>query len=289
MSSTNRQQALEAVLFVADEPLDEATLSRVLEVGLDEIATLLRQLQAQLEAEERGLLLTEAAGGWRLYTAPAVAEAVERYVLDGRTGRLSQAALETLAVVAYKQPVARQDIADIRGVNPDGALRTLVSRDLVEEVGRDPGPGQAILYGTTRGFLEKLGLRDIGELPPLAEFLADTPAPDEPLPGDLREARRRIAAGEELPATGRGRWAPDARPHADEAEIARLTDALDQAARSASKRLREAMAATEDPTDEADSDAAGADDASAPDGGKTEADHPAGTAEHDDAAGERPS
>lgn len=279
MSVTNRLQALEAVLFVADEPLDEATLARVLEVGLDEIGTLLRQLQAQLEGEERGFLLSEAAGGWRLYTAPAVAEAVERYVLDGRTGRLSQAALETLAVVAYKQPVSRQDIADIRGVNPDGALRTLVSRDLVEEVGRDPGPGQAILYGTTRAFLEKLGLRDIGELPPLAEFLADTPAPDEPLPGDLREARRRIAAGEELPATGRGRWSPDDRPHADEAEIARLTDALDQAARSASKRLREAMAATEEPADEA-----GAHEPSAPDG--EEDDHRTGTAEHDDAAGE---
>jgi segregation and condensation protein B len=252
VSTDEHRRALEAVLFVADEPLDEATLGRVLEVGLDQVRTLLVQLQEQLEREERGFLLSEAAGGWRLYTAPGVAEPVERYVLDGRSGRLSQAALETLAVVAYKQPASRQQIADIRGVNPDGALRTLVGRDLVEEVGRDTGPGQAALFGTTRGFLEKLGLRDLGELPPLAEFLADTPAPDEPLPGDLREARRRIAAGEELPATGRGRWAPGGDGGADEAEIARLTDALDQAARSASKRLREAMAATEEPpaTDE---------------------------------------
>jgi segregation and condensation protein B len=151
------RQALEAILFVVDEPVDVSTLSQVLEVGRGEVEAELAELAGRLEEEGRGFVLRRVAGGWRLYTAPAAAPYLERWVLAGRSGRLTQAALETLAVIAYKQPVSRHEVSEIRGVNADGAVRTLVGRGLVEEVGRDPGPGQAILYGTTPEFLEKIG------------------------------------------------------------------------------------------------------------------------------------
>jgi segregation and condensation protein B len=164
--------AIEAILLVVDEPVGEMTLAQVLEQPTDRVAATLTGLAAAYEAEGRGFELRRAAGGWRLYTRPAYARYVERFVLDGQQLRLTQAALETLAVVAYKQPVTRSRISAIRGVNCDGVIRTLVSRGLVEECGTEPDSG-AFLYRTTTLFLEKLGLDSADELPPLAPFLPD--------------------------------------------------------------------------------------------------------------------
>lgn len=285
---TADRQGLEALLFLAEEPIPVSALAEVLEAEEDEIEGALLELAAAYEREERGLTIRRAAGGWRMYTAEAAHPAVERYVLAGRSGRLTQAALETLAVVAYKQPISRQDISEIRGVNADGAVRSLVARGYVEEVGRDEGPGQAVLYGTTTLLLERLGLDDLDQLPPLTDFLPEEPAPDEPGLGHLKEARRYLASGEELPATGRGRWspldretntgpdaateeedepalppvdAPASRREQDE-EMDQLTVALERAARSAMAQLRDAVAATEEAEDDDGSDADDAEDAS---------------------------
>lgn len=273
------RQGLEALLFLAEEPIEVRTLAEVLEVDEDEVEGALLELAATYEREERGLTIRRAAGGWRMYTAEAAHPAVERYVLAGRSGRLTQAALETLAVVAYKQPISRQDISEIRGVNADGAVRSLVARGYVEEVGRDEGPGQAVLYGTTTLLLERLGLDELSQLPPLTDFLPEEPAPDEPELEHLKEARRHLAGGSDLPATGRGRWSPltgdtntgpddgaeeddgpdlppvpvgESRREQDE-EMDQLTVALERAARSAMAQLRDAVAATEEP-DEGDLD-----------------------------------
>ncbi|EEP74638.1 segregation and condensation protein B [Micromonospora sp. ATCC 39149] len=164
--------ALEAILLVVDEPVSELTLAQVLEQSPERIGPLLDDIAAGYTAGGHGFELRRAAGGWRLYTRPEYATYVERFVLDGQSVRLTQAALETLAVVAYRQPVTRSRISAIRGVNCDGVLRTLVSRGLVEECGAEPDSG-AFLYRTTTMFLEKLGLNSVDELPPLAPFLPD--------------------------------------------------------------------------------------------------------------------
>ncbi|GLY24247.1 SMC-Scp complex subunit ScpB [Micromonospora sp. NBRC 101691] len=164
--------ALEAVLLVVDEPVSELTLAQVLEQPAERVAAALDRLAAGYTEGGHGFELRRAAGGWRLYTRPEYAAHVERFILDGQTVRLTQAALETLAVVAYKQPVTRSRISAIRGVNCDGVIRTLVSRGLVEECGTEPESG-AFLYRTTTLFLEKLGLNSVADLPPLAPFLPD--------------------------------------------------------------------------------------------------------------------
>src|SRR5439155_7546387 len=123
------------------------------------------------EADDRGFVLVRVAGGYRFQSHPDLAPYVERFVLEGQSARLSAAALETLAIVAYKQPVSRNQIAAIRGVNVDGVMRTLQHRGYIEEVARDPGPGQAVLYGTTRLFLERLGLDTLDDLPALGDFV----------------------------------------------------------------------------------------------------------------------
>ncbi|MFI7523842.1 SMC-Scp complex subunit ScpB [Micromonospora globbae] len=164
--------ALEAILLVVDEPVSEATLADVLEQPATRIGAMLDEISAGYTAAGHGFDLRRAAGGWRLYTRPEYATYVERFVLDGQSVRLTQAALETLAVVAYKQPVTRSRISAIRGVNCDGVIRTLVTRGLVEECGTEPESG-AFLYRTTPLFLEKLGLNSVDELPPLAPFLPD--------------------------------------------------------------------------------------------------------------------
>jgi segregation and condensation protein B len=164
--------ALEAILLVVEEPVSEVTLAQVLEQPTERITELLGGLVDEYESTGRGFELRRAAGGWRFYTRPEYAQYVERFVLDGQQLRLTQAALETLAVVAYKQPVTRSRISAIRGVNCDGVIRTLVSRGLVEECGAEPDSG-AFLYRTTTLFLEKLGLNSVEELPPLAPFLPD--------------------------------------------------------------------------------------------------------------------
>ncbi|MDQ4131144.1 MAG: SMC-Scp complex subunit ScpB [Actinomycetota bacterium] len=193
---------------MVDEPVAVSTLSEVLETSHAEIEAELAALASELEQEGRGFVLRHVAGGWRFYTAPDMAPYVERWVRGRRSGRLSRAALETLAVIAYKQPISRAEVAEIRGVNADGAMRTLVSRGLIAEVGRDDGPGQAVLYGTTTTFLEDVGLSSLSELPPLADFLPPGPAPDEPSPEHQRDARAVIRAGRGLPSTGKARWDP---------------------------------------------------------------------------------
>lgn len=166
-------RALEAVLFVSDEPIGTGVLAQALEVGRTEIERLLRQLAESYEERGAGIVLREAAGGWRLYTHPEAAPYVEQFVLSARQTRLTKASLETLAIVAYKQPVTRHQVASIRGVNSDAVLRALQDRGLVEEVGRDDGPGRAVLYGTTRRFLERLGLPSVKDLPSIAPLLGE--------------------------------------------------------------------------------------------------------------------
>ncbi len=164
--------ALEAILMVVDEPVTEAQLADVLDAAPEDVAERLRALAADYAESGRGFELRRAAGGWRFYTRAEFSGYVERFVLDGQSARLTQAALETLAVVAYQQPVTRSRISAIRGVNCDGVVRTLVTRGLLEESGTQPETG-AYLYRTTTLFLEKLGLDSVDELPPLAPFLPD--------------------------------------------------------------------------------------------------------------------
>ncbi len=165
--------ALEAILLIVDEPADPTILAQVLTTPEPEILAELRALQADYDAASRGFELREIAGGWRLYTRAEFAVYVERFVLEGQQARLTQAALETLAVVAYRQPVSRTRVSAVRGVNVDGVMRTLVTRGLVEEAGADHDSG-AILYRTSRYFLERLGLDELTDLPRLADFLPES-------------------------------------------------------------------------------------------------------------------
>ena len=188
--ATADTRALEAVLFVSDEPLTPAVLSQALEIDRASVDTLCERLQRDLEARGAGVVLRNVAGGWRLFTAPESQPIVERFVLSSRQARMTKAALETLAIVAYKQPVTRHQVSAVRGVNSDGVLRALVDRGLIEEAGRDEGPGRPLLYATTPAFLERLGLSSLAALPSLAPLLdaattaedaADRAAdPDEP-------------------------------------------------------------------------------------------------------------
>ena len=157
--------------MVAADPVEPQMLAQLLEVSVERVEEACRGLAATYEAEGRGFVLVRVAGGYRFQSHPDAAPYVERYVLEGQSARLSSAALETLAIVAYKQPLSRAQIASIRGVNVDGVVRTLVHRGLVGEVARDQGPGQAVLYGTTPLFLERLGIDSVGELPPIASFV----------------------------------------------------------------------------------------------------------------------
>jgi len=163
--------ALEAILFVAETPVPESELGELLELGRGEVRAALEALGRRLDEQGSGLVLTEAGGGWRLYTRPELRPYLERFATSATATRLSKAALETLAVVAYRQPVSRAQVSEIRGVDSEHALGTLERRGLVDVVGHAPGPGQALLYGTTSLFLEKLGLRSLGELPPLGDHV----------------------------------------------------------------------------------------------------------------------
>lgn len=165
--------AIEAVVIVATEPVTPGLLAELLEVPVERVEQLCNSLAASYEEEERGFELVRVAGGYRLQSHPAYRGYVERFVLDDSPHRLSPAALETLAIVAYKQPISRAQVAAIRGVNADGVIRMLASRGYVEPVGRDDGPGQAVLFGTTRTFLERLGLNGVEDLPPLGQFVPD--------------------------------------------------------------------------------------------------------------------
>ncbi|MFM7685595.1 MAG: SMC-Scp complex subunit ScpB [Actinomycetota bacterium] len=164
-------RAIEAILMVAVEPVPTDLFAQLLEQPSATIDRLCSELAAAYADAGHGFELVRVAGGWRYQTHAELAPYVERFLLDGQRARMSSAALETLAIIAYKQPLSRLQIASIRGVDPDGVIRTLVARGYVTEIGRDSGPGQAILYGTTPSFLEKLGLDSLDDLPPIAEFV----------------------------------------------------------------------------------------------------------------------
>ena len=169
--ATEEMRAIEAILMVAENPIETSLLSQLLEVPPARIEEMCAELAVAYDNEDRGFVLVRVAGGYRFQSHPDLAAYVERFVLEGQSARLSPAALETLAIVAYKQPVSRAQVAAIRGVNVDGVMRTLQQRGYIEEVARDPGPGQAVLYGTTSLFLEKLGLDAIDDLPSLGDFV----------------------------------------------------------------------------------------------------------------------
>ncbi len=162
--------AVEAVLMVVDEPVTEISLAAALELPVDQVYALVAELGQEYERAQRGFVLRRFAGGWRIYTRPDCAPVVERLLLGGQQSRLTQASLETLAVIAYRQPVSRTRISAVRGVNVDGVVRTLVARGLVQEIGQD-GDAGAALYGTTDYFLQRMGLDSLDDLPALAPYL----------------------------------------------------------------------------------------------------------------------
>jgi segregation and condensation protein B len=164
-------RAIEAILMVAEDPVEPQLLAQLLEVPAKRVDELCAELQTEYDEHDRGFVLVRVAGGYRFQSHPDLAPYVERFVLEGQSARLSAAALETLAIVAYKQPVSRAQVSAIRGVNVDGVMRTLQQRGLIEELARDPGPGLALLYGTTRLFLERLGLDSLDDLPSLGDFV----------------------------------------------------------------------------------------------------------------------
>ncbi len=190
MNQEDLYGVLEALLFVSDEPVSAAELAKIIDARPSEVDSALAFLATRFADEERGIQLREVAGGWRLYSHPAYHEVIERYVASWDTRSLSQAALETLAVIAYHQPITRSDINAIRGVGSEGVVSSLVDKGLVRETGRASSPGNAILYGTSRTFLERFGLKSLKDLPPLEQF-----APDEHTRQVIRE-RLSAASGD---------------------------------------------------------------------------------------------
>jgi len=176
---------LEALLLLADEPMTVLSLAAATRRTVSEVEETIARLVAEYDAQERGFELREVAGGWRYYTRAECSPLVERFVLDGQQARLTQASLETLAVIAYRQPVSRGRVAAVRGVNVDGVIRTLVARGLIEEAGHDDG---SILYRTTSHFLERMGIASLDDLPPLAEHLPDL--------ADLEDVLDSVATGD---------------------------------------------------------------------------------------------
>jgi segregation and condensation protein B len=200
-------KALEAILFVSDEPLPPAVLAQALETDRRGVEALCETLQARLEERGSGLVLRNVAGGWRLFTHPDSASIVERFVLSSRQARLTKASLETLAIVAYKQPVTRHQVSSIRGVNSDGVLRALQDRGLIEEAGRDEAPGRPLLYATTPSFLERLGLPSLATLPSLAPLLGGAAAEIDAADQAVEEGDAVVDVGEvdaEAADTGEG-------------------------------------------------------------------------------------
>lgn len=167
------KRAIEAVLMAAIEPVAPNVLAQLLEMPVTTVEALGSELMAEYDRDGRGFVLARVAGGFRYQTDPEMAPYVERFVVEGQHARLSPAALETLAIVAYKQPISRNQISSIRGVSVDSTMNTLVDHGYLEEVGRDPGPGNAVLYGTSVAFLERMGLDSLQNLPPLADFVPD--------------------------------------------------------------------------------------------------------------------
>lgn len=165
------RRAVEAIVMVATDPVPTATLASVIDLPIGTVHRLCSELSAEYRRADRGFELVEVAGGWRYQSVSDLFETVEAFVLDGEKVSMSAAAMETLAIVAYKQPISRAQVSAIRGVNVDGVLRTLMQRGVVAEVGKDEGPGQATLFGTTPLFLERLGLASLSQLPALGDFI----------------------------------------------------------------------------------------------------------------------
>lgn len=178
LGAPNLRAALEALLLLADEPMSVMTLAQATRQPVEGVEPVVRELAEEYTAQGRGFDLREVAGGWRFYTRESCSPLIERWVLDGQQARLTQASLETLAVIAYQQPVSRGRVSAVRGVNVDGVIKTLLTRGLIEEAGHD-GESGSILYRTTSYFLERLGASSLDELPPLAEHIPDL--------GDLEE------------------------------------------------------------------------------------------------------
>jgi segregation and condensation protein B len=167
------RRAIEAVVLAATEPVEPQFLAELVELPVAQVEELCVDLSREYEEGDHGFVLTRVAGGYRFQTHPDVAAYVERFVVEGQHVRLSGPALETLAIVAYKQPISRGQISAIRGVNVETTLNTLVARGYIVESGRDPGPGLAVLYSTTPLFLERLGIDSLDDLPPLGDFVPD--------------------------------------------------------------------------------------------------------------------
>jgi segregation and condensation protein B len=167
------RRAIEAIVLAATEPVHPTVMAQLLEVSVDRIDELCAQLADEYERDGRGFQLARVAGGYRFQTHPDVHPYVERFVLDGQTARLSGPALETLAIIAYKQPVSRAQLSAIRGVNVDATLKTLLARGYIEESGHEHSPGNPTLFSTTTAFLERLGLDSLADLPALADFVPD--------------------------------------------------------------------------------------------------------------------
>lgn len=175
MSGSDRK-VIEAILLLADEPVPATLIGEVLETSTVTVETLLKELAAAFRAEDRGFVLRSAAGGWRLYTAPECGPWLERFVRNHSHARLSGAALEVLAIVAYRGPISRAQIADVRGVDSDGVVKTLAGRGLVTEAGYETGPGSPVLFTVSSEFLERMGLGSLADLPPLKDFMPDAEA-----------------------------------------------------------------------------------------------------------------
>ena len=173
------RKVAEAILLLADEPVPASLIGEVLERSRAEVEELLADLARAYEAEDRGFVLRRTEPGWRLYTHPDCAPWLERFVRGHRSARLTGAALEVLAIIAYRQPISRAQIADVRGVDSDGVVRTLLSRGLIREAARDKGPGAAVLFAVSDEFMGKMGLGSLDELPPLAGFMPDPEAVEE--------------------------------------------------------------------------------------------------------------
>ena len=196
LGESNVKGAIEAMLFVTDEPVSAISLAEMLECDVAAVDAALREIQQKREEDESGIQLREVAGGWRLFTHPAYHDLIEKYVLSWDTRKLSAAAMETLAIIAYTQPVTRVGVASIRGVNSDSSINSLVEKGLVKEVGQADTPGNPTLYGTTRVFLEKFGLRSVADMTDIAEFAPD--AETRALISDrLSSNREQIAITEE--------------------------------------------------------------------------------------------
>lgn len=172
------RSAVEAVVMVVDQPVSVDELASALELSESDVEAHLHTLAAEYDSQQRGFALREINGAWRVYSRPDLAPVIEKFLLDGRHARLTQASLETLAVIAYRQPISRARVSAVRGVNVDGVVRTLLNRGLIHELGQDT-EGGAMLYGTTPYFLQRIGLGSLEDLPPLAPYLPDADLIDE--------------------------------------------------------------------------------------------------------------